>query len=95
MTLEALEHCHSLTHNTSVGNFHSILRYGFIPSQRAIYFNPFPIHHPHHTVGSRSAAPVSVNMKTEATFLVRDLWVTPCRSVLAEHFIPRNLVHSA
>ena len=90
-----LEFCHSLTHYTSVENLHSILRYGFIPQQRAIYFHPFPSHHPHHTQGSRSQAPVCIRVKKEAVFMFRDLWKTPCRSVLTELFVPRTLVQTA
>ena len=95
MTLEHLEFCHSLTHYTSVENLHSILKYGMIPTNRAIFFHPFPDHHPHHTQSSRSSAPVCIRVKKEALFMVRDLWLTPCRSVLVEKFIPRSLVQTA
>ena len=95
MTLEHLEYCHSLTHYTLVQSVHSILRCGIIPQQRAVYFHPFPDHHPHHTQSSRSDAPVMIRIKKEALFMLHDLWQTPCRSVLCEHFIPRSLIQYA
>ena len=93
--LESMSWCHSFTHMTSVENVRGILACGVAPRDRTVYMSPFPPHHPHHTVGSRSRAPVLVSSKKEALFLLRDLWASSCSSVLCTEHIPRELILSA